>query len=651
MNAAPTRPFTPSRESAAELSARTVGRADLLGILHSRLLKAATSRARPHTLLLGPRGSGKTHLLEVVLYRARQDPSFSQRVVVVRVEEDAVGITRYSDLLARVLIALGTSPRAMPPPDAREGRIGELLSGRVVLLVIENLDRVFADIGLAGQRAFRAWVETSGSVMLLATTPSLFPGLAVRDQPWFGGLSAFPLRDLSASEGRTLLAYIAGQRGDARLAEFVNSPTGAVRVAAIAELTGGSPRIWMILAELVTTESLDELAPAVEGLLEDLVPYYQQLLWGLSANERRLVLALAGSTGASTVSELAAASEIEQRTAAATLGRLAEARWVIAEKPGITGDRRTTYYRLREPMLRHHLQYRGLPDEPLELLVTLLRVFYDPHERAARYLTSAPGSLTEMTLAATIDSLSAGDALWARSAFVLQLQAREWAEHDPEPDYRRAGLALDGVLALASGDDARFRHGSAELRAIAPDLDTELAGLADRRQDDDPAVRVGLLLGALADAAQSDRLGALLRLVALCWDAPLRPTAAGSALEGLLTASELDRSDRVLLSVAANLGIAYRNSGDLGRAIPQFEATLTDRERILGPDHPDTLTSRNNLAGAYREAGDLERAIALFQATLTDRERILGPDHPDTLTYRNNLAGAHYAAGDLERAI
>ncbi|WP_368858555.1 tetratricopeptide repeat protein, partial [Streptomyces griseoflavus] len=26
--------------------------------------------------------------------------------------------------------------------------------------------------------------------------------------------------------------------------------------------------------------------------------------------------------------------------------------------------------------------------------------------------------------------------------------------------------------------------------------------------------------------------------------------------------------------------------------------TLTDRERILGPDHPDTLTSRNNLARA-----------------------------------------------------
>jgi hypothetical protein len=32
------------------------------------------------------------------------------------------------------------------------------------------------------------------------------------------------------------------------------------------------------------------------------------------------------------------------------------------------------------------------------------------------------------------------------------------------------------------------------------------------------------------------------------------------------------------------------------------EQTLATRERVLGPDHPDTLNSRNNLANAYRAA-------------------------------------------------
>ncbi|MHB1430825.1 MAG: tetratricopeptide repeat protein, partial [Streptosporangiaceae bacterium] len=65
-----------------------------------------------------------------------------------------------------------------------------------------------------------------------------------------------------------------------------------------------------------------------------------------------------------------------------------------------------------------------------------------------------------------------------------------------------------------------------------------------------------------------------------------------------------------------------------------------DSERVLGPDHPQTLASRNNLAGAYESAGRLGEAIPLYQATLADSERVLGPDHPQTLVSRNNLARA-----------
>ncbi|WP_283112136.1 tetratricopeptide repeat protein [Streptomyces halobius] len=100
-----------------------------------------------------------------------------------------------------------------------------------------------------------------------------------------------------------------------------------------------------------------------------------------------------------------------------------------------------------------------------------------------------------------------------------------------------------------------------------------------------------------------------------------------------------------------NLAGAYRAAGDLGRAIELYEQTLTDRVRVLGEDHPDTLASRNNLACAYESAGDLGRAIELYEQTLTDRVRVLGEDHPDTLISRNNLAYAYESAGDLGRAI
>ncbi|TQD43372.1 tetratricopeptide repeat protein, partial [Actinomyces johnsonii] len=71
---------------------------------------------------------------------------------------------------------------------------------------------------------------------------------------------------------------------------------------------------------------------------------------------------------------------------------------------------------------------------------------------------------------------------------------------------------------------------------------------------------------------------------------------------------------------------------------------------ILGPNHPDTLTSRNNLANAYQAAGRLDEAITLYEQTLEDRTHILGPHHPDTLASLSNLAEAYRAAGRIEDA-
>ncbi|MDX3709065.1 tetratricopeptide repeat protein [Streptomyces europaeiscabiei] len=100
-----------------------------------------------------------------------------------------------------------------------------------------------------------------------------------------------------------------------------------------------------------------------------------------------------------------------------------------------------------------------------------------------------------------------------------------------------------------------------------------------------------------------------------------------------------------------NLALAYREAGDLERAIPLLEATLAHSEQVLGDTHPNTLTSRNQLALAYQAAGDLERAIPLLEATLAQSEQVLGDTHPNTLTSRINLAYAYESAGDLERAI
>ena len=121
---------------------------------------------------------------------------------------------------------------------------------------------------------------------------------------------------------------------------------------------------------------------------------------------------------------------------------------------------------------------------------------------------------------------------------------------------------------------------------------------------------------------------------------------AVDALEGLLGPDHPDT-----LASRNNLAYAYESAGRLEEAITLYEQVLPDSIRVLGEDHPNTLISRNNLAGAYESVGRLEEAITLFEQVLPDSIRVLGEDHPLTLISRNNLAGAYRAAGRLEEAI
>ena len=121
---------------------------------------------------------------------------------------------------------------------------------------------------------------------------------------------------------------------------------------------------------------------------------------------------------------------------------------------------------------------------------------------------------------------------------------------------------------------------------------------------------------------------------------------AVSVVEEILGADHPDT-----LTSRNNLAGAYYSAGRLGEAIPLFEGVLADSVRVLGEGHPHTLASRGNLANAYQDAGRLGEAVPLFEEVLAHQLRVLGADYPSTLASRNNLASAYYAAGRLGEAV
>ena len=86
----------------------------------------------------------------------------------------------------------------------------------------------------------------------------------------------------------------------------------------------------------------------------------------------------------------------------------------------------------------------------------------------------------------------------------------------------------------------------------------------------------------------------------------------------------------------------YEAKGDYAAAEPLYRRALAGREKALGPDHPDTLTSVNNLAVLLQAKGDYAAAEPLYRRALAGREKALGPDHPDTLRSVDNLAELYF---------
>ena len=90
--------------------------------------------------------------------------------------------------------------------------------------------------------------------------------------------------------------------------------------------------------------------------------------------------------------------------------------------------------------------------------------------------------------------------------------------------------------------------------------------------------------------------------------------------------------------------------GLYAKAEPFLQRALAIREKVLGPEHPDTANSLNNLAGLNYSQGLYAKAEPLYQRALSIREKALGPEHPDTANSLNNLAELHNVQGLYAKA-
>ena len=87
-----------------------------------------------------------------------------------------------------------------------------------------------------------------------------------------------------------------------------------------------------------------------------------------------------------------------------------------------------------------------------------------------------------------------------------------------------------------------------------------------------------------------------------------------------------------------NLAATLRGQGQLDEAAAMLKEVLEKMRRILGEEHPNTISAMNNLAATLGDHGQLEEAMAMMTEVLEKGRRILGEEHPLTRSAAKNLA-------------
>ena len=105
------------------------------------------------------------------------------------------------------------------------------------------------------------------------------------------------------------------------------------------------------------------------------------------------------------------------------------------------------------------------------------------------------------------------------------------------------------------------------------------------------------------------------------------------------------------LSSTHNLGRSIFYTGKMDLALPVFERNLDLRMKTLGPEHQDTLASMHFVAFAMQHGGRVPEALVLNQQTLELREKHLGSTHNDTLKSMNQLANCYRSTGQIDKAL
>ena len=356
-----------------------------LGVVLDVLQGNIGSPSCQHILLVAPRGRGKTMLLARVAAELRTDHAFSERLLPVRFMEESQEIFSLADFWLETLFYLARTHVAQDRQLSRElqevhaalatewhGRELEERAratvlettdrlGKQLVLMVENLQTLCGNVDDDFGWKLRRVLQSEPQIILLATATSRFKGLDDAREPFFELFRILRLDPLDTGECQRLWHMVSGDTASER------------EIRPLQILTGGDPRLLVIIGDFAQHRSLRQLMEEMVRLIDDHTEYFRGHLDVFAKTERRVYLAVIDLWQPSTTGEIAARARMDVRPVSALLGRLVERGAVRAE-----GNGRKLMYAATERLYSIYYKLRRERDEAAVVrnLIRFMAVFY-----------------------------------------------------------------------------------------------------------------------------------------------------------------------------------------------------------------------------------------------------------------------------------
>ncbi len=368
-----------------ELQATFVGRQPLLDSLIAGLEKEVDKPHHQHIILIGPRGIGKTHILSMVYFKVKQDTKFLSQWLPIQFPEEVFGITNLRKFFLRILeeVIKATNDPVLSTTNVTEEDDAEGIyaflkdylntCNKKILLLIDNIDEILSLLSKLEANRLRDILMNDRYFLIYGGAITIFDEIMREDNPFYQFFKIEDVPELKEKDFEELL------RRRLNLDERVLDTDISYRLKALYRLTGGNPRLLLILYQLLTS-GLNDIISCLNGLLDDLTPYFLQKMNKLSPQQKEIIETIAKSEKPISPTEIAKKTKLEVSVVTSQVSRLLDMRCIVKVKPSYL--RNVIYYEIGDRIFGIWFQMRtgGREEQRILFLVTFFQIWYNEKE-------------------------------------------------------------------------------------------------------------------------------------------------------------------------------------------------------------------------------------------------------------------------------